>query len=70
MGISFGGIPIIAMTASALITDREKCTMAGMNDFIAKPFQGVELYEKIVGQLSVATRPENNTEPVFEMVAW
>lgn len=44
-------IPIIAMTASALIADKERCLQAGMNDYIAKPFQARILYEKIAGQL-------------------
>jgi PAS domain S-box-containing protein len=44
-------IPIIAMTASALITDKQKCISAGMNDYIAKPFQAKDLYEKILLQL-------------------
>ncbi|MBL4675963.1 MAG: response regulator [Mucilaginibacter sp.] len=41
------GIPIIALTASALFDIREQVTAAGMNDYVAKPFKPDELMEKI-----------------------
>ena len=37
-------VPIIALTASALMDNRERVYEAGMNDIVVKPFKPSELY--------------------------
>jgi signal transduction histidine kinase/CheY-like chemotaxis protein len=39
--------PIVALSASAMVDERERCLEAGMDDFLAKPFRAEELHERI-----------------------
>jgi CheY-like chemotaxis protein len=41
-------VPIIAMTANAFAEDRERCAEAGMNDFLAKPFNPNALFSTLL----------------------
>lgn len=43
-----GQLPIVAMTASAMEQDRNRCLDAGMNDFISKPIDVKELWRVLV----------------------
>jgi CheY-like chemotaxis protein len=40
-------VPIVALTANALVGQREACLAAGMNSFLTKPIQPDALYDAI-----------------------
>jgi signal transduction histidine kinase/CheY-like chemotaxis protein len=46
-------IPIIALTADAVIEMVQECLAAGMNDFVTKPFEPGVLYSKILEVLKI-----------------
>jgi PAS domain S-box-containing protein len=50
-------VPILALTASVLKGDRERCLAAGMDDYIPKPIRVEEFQEKLHRWLKVPSPP-------------
>ncbi len=61
-------IPIIAITAHALIGDRERCIEAGMDEYVAKPMVARELIRLIDHFLKVNyTDDQKNKDDVYDL---
>jgi PAS domain S-box-containing protein len=63
-----GKVPIIALTAHALMGDKDKCIEAGMNDYISKPIDGEKLVAIIdkwlnikIDESKISLKTENKT---------
>jgi len=57
---SVGRVPIIALTANALIGDFDECRSAGMNAYVAKPFKTDELMIAIANAVTGAESSVRN----------
>ncbi len=49
-------LPVVALTASAMVGDRERCLEAGMDDYLSKPFTESELETVLDRWLAPASR--------------
>jgi polar amino acid transport system substrate-binding protein len=58
---SFANLPIIALTANALISDREKSLAAGLNDHLTKPIYP----KKLTDTLRFWLRPDAPTHKMM-----
>ncbi len=61
MSLALPKMPIIALTANAILGDRENCIAKGMDDYLSKPFT-IEQLHKILAQWLPANTPQE--EPV------
>ncbi len=62
----WAGLPVIAMTADAMVGDRDKALAAGMNAHVAKPIRPAELFTTLARWIRPAPRPRGTPSPFDE----
>lgn len=65
----FQNLPIVAMTAHALVSDVEDCLEAGMDDHIAKPIDPDMLFDVLVRWMNMAEDEATSDLPIAKEVS-
>jgi CheY-like chemotaxis protein len=60
--ISAEQLPIVAMTANAMVQDKEKCMAAGMQDFVTKPIDPDVLWETLLRVIRPKAKVQESIE--------
>jgi signal transduction histidine kinase/CheY-like chemotaxis protein/HPt (histidine-containing phosphotransfer) domain-containing protein len=60
---AFAGLPILAMTAHAMVRERERCQALGMNDYLTKPINPAALATTLARWIRQGPRPGSASAP-------
>lgn len=61
-------VPIVALTANAMLDDRQRCLAAGMSDYLAKPYSGAEIASVLARWLRPERRKDRAAGEAVEVV--
>ena len=67
--LALGALPIVAMTANAMASDREACLAAGMNEHVGKPFDLNHLVQVLLRQARRGAAPHASATPATSALA-
>ena len=60
--------PIVAITANAMLGDKEKCLSAGIDEYLSKPFQPAQLIRIIKVLLLQVLNPFHRSESQYHLI--